>query len=270
MPELNAVVSQRVEISPHTIILRVIPDGWELPEFTPGQFAVMGLPGSAPRITLSDPEEEPPDPERLIRRAYSIASSSVEREYVEFYITLIRSGALTPRIFALNVGDRVWLSQKFQGLFTLKELPGEVTNIVMAATGTGLAPYMSMIRTELIRDAGRKFAVIHGARHSWDLGYRSELVTMQRLCANFSYIPVISRPAEEPVPWGGATEYVQDLWKAGPFEAGAGFKPDPSNTHVFLCGNPAMIEDMVRLLAEEGFREQTKKTPGEVHLERYW
>jgi ferredoxin--NADP+ reductase len=140
----------------------------------------------------------------------------------------------------------------------------------MVATGTGLAPYMSMIRTELACGDGRRFAVIHGARHSWDLGYSSELVTMQRLCYNFSYLPVISRPAEEPVEWGGRTGYVQDLWYNGLFESGLGFKPDPSNTHVFLCGHPAMIEGMLKILVAIGFTEHTKKISGEVHLERYW
>jgi len=269
VPDTNAVVSQRVEVSPYTIILRVVPDGWELPDFTPGQFAVLGLPGSAPRIRLSDAEDAPPEPDKLIRRAYSVASSSVEREYVEFYITLIRSGALTPRIFALEVGDRLWMSQKFSGIFTLSDIPPDA-NVVMVATGTGLAPYMSMIRTELAPGSPRKIAVVHGARHSWDLGYRSELVTMERLCPTFKYLPIISRPAEEPARWGGRAGYVLDIFKEPPGEDRFGFTLEPENTHVFLCGHPAMIEEMLKLLTEKGFSEHTKKTPGTVHLERYW
>jgi ferredoxin--NADP+ reductase len=269
MNELNARVSQRIEVAPHLIILRVVPGKMPLPDFVPGQFALLGLPGSAPRYRYSDPEEKTPDPEKLIKRAYSIASSSVEKQYVEFYITLLRSGALTPRLFALNIGDRVWLSTKFTGMFTLADLPDYV-NVIMVATGTGLAPYMSMIRTNLDCQSSQRVAVLHGARHSWDLGYHSELVTMQRLCGNFTYVPIISRPGEEPLQWGGNVGYVQDLWKRKVLDSDWGFHPEPANTHFFLCGNPSMIETMSAVLAGEGFNEHSKKGKGEVHIERYW
>lgn len=272
MPEtaLNAVVALRTEISPWLIILRVVPDGWQLPSFTPGQFAVLGLPGSAPRVVMSEAEDAPPsDPNRLIRRAYSIASSSVTREYMEFYVALVTSGALTPRLFALNIGDRVWLSPKITGMFTFAQVP-EDQNVVMIATGTGLAPYMSMLTTHLVCGSPRRFAVLHGARNSWDLGYRSELLTLQHLCKNFAYFPVISRPQNEPIPWVGTTGYVQDLWQARVIEKTWGLPPIPDKTHVFLCGSPAMIDASVALLDAEGFKEHTKKEAGQIHVERYW
>lgn len=271
MPELtlNAVVALRTEISPWLIILRVVPDGWQLPAFTPGQFAVIGLPGSAPRCAMSEPEDQPSDPDKLIRRAYSIASSSLTREYIEFYIALVTSGALTPRLFALNIGDRLWLSPKVTGMFTFDQVPAD-QNVVMIATGTGLAPYMSMLTTHLICGSPRRFAVLHGARHSWDLGYRSELLTLQHLCPNFCYNPVISRPESEPVPWPGPTGYVQDLWHRGVIEEAWRLKPTAENSHVFLCGSPSMIEAAVTMLGQEGYREHTRKEPGQIHVERYW
>lgn len=267
--KLNAVVSQRIEVSPSTIILRVSPDGWDLPDFIPGQFTVLGLPPGAPRLGLCDPEDPPPDPERLIKRAYSIASSSREKEYLEFYINLVRSGSLTPRLFALEIGDRLWMSSKFCGVFTMEEIPGDV-NVAMVATGTGLAPYMSMLRTRLEHAGRRRYAVLHGARHSWDLGYGSELAAMERLSAGFTYLPVVSRPDEEHAGWGGFTGHVEYLWAGGALAEAWGFEPAPEDTHVLLCGNPAMIEDMIRFLGGKGFREHTKKTPGQIHLERYW
>ena len=149
--ELNAVVTQRLEVTPDLVILRVVPDGWELPTFEAGQFAVIGLSPDAPRTEYSDPVEDYEKPQRgLIRRAYSIASSSVATEYLEFYVTLVRSGALTPRLFALEIGDRLWLGPKITGMFTLQDVPPN-KNVVMVATGTGLAPYMSMLRTYLRR-----------------------------------------------------------------------------------------------------------------------
>jgi ferredoxin--NADP+ reductase len=267
--ELNAVIQQRIEVAPGLMVIRVVADGWELPEFTPGQFAVLGLPPEAPRCDIADPDEEEHKPGRLIRRAYSIASSSVAREYLELYITLVRSGALTPRLFALETGDRLWLGPKITGRFTLDEAPDDA-DLVLIATGTGLAPYMSMLRTMLPEGDGRRIAVFLGARHSWDLGYQSELVTLDRLSPSFSYLSIISRPAEEPVPWGGPAGYVQDLWRGDHLKRIWGTRPTPESSRVFLCGNPAMIEDMVAILADEGFREHSRKEPGHVFAERYW
>lgn len=268
-PELNAVVTLRDEISPWLMILRVVPDGWELPDFSPGQFAVIGLPGSAPRCALAGSEDPPADPRKLIRRAYSIASSSLARHFLEFYIALVTSGALTPRLFSLKIGDRLWLGPKITGMFTFDRVPPD-KNVVMIATGTGLAPYMSMLSTHLMCGSPRRCAVLHGARHSWDLGYRSQLMTLQHLCPNFTYIPIISRPQEEPVPWVGATGYVQELWQNGALDQVWGFHPTPADTHIFLCGSPAMIDGAVDMLGQEGFREQTTKEAGQIHVERYW
>ncbi len=268
-PNLNAVVTLRDEISPWLMILRVAADGWTLPDFAPGQFAVIGLPGSAPRCALSELEDPPAIPEKLIRRAYSIASSSLARQFMEFYVALVTTGALTPRLFSLKIGDRIWLGPKITGIFTFDQVPADA-NVIMIATGTGLAPYMSMLSTHLMCGGSRKVAILHGARHSWDLGYRSQLMTLQHLCGNFTYIPVISRPQQEPAPWAGAAGYVQDLWKDGALTAAWGIHPTPENTHIFLCGAPAMIDDTVALLGGEGFKEQTKKEAGQIHVERYW
>jgi ferredoxin--NADP+ reductase len=95
-------------------------------------------------------------------------------------------------------------------------------------------------------------------------------MTMARQNPSFTYQPIISRPAEEPVPWGGPAGYVQDLWQGDYLEHAWGSRPEPDSTRVFLCGNPAMIEDMVVILAEEGFREHSRKEPGHVFVERYW
>jgi ferredoxin--NADP+ reductase len=266
--QLNAVMASRLEVSPRLVIMRVVTDGWQMPDFEPGQFAVLGLPGSSPRCGLSEPEHSPSDSHKLIRRAYSIASSSLTREHMEFYVGLVSSGALTPRLFALNLGDHLWLSPKITGMFTLDQVPQD-KNIAMIATGTGLAPYMSMLSTEMRCNSSRRFAVLHGAYHSWDLGYRSELLTMQHLCSNFTYVATIDRPEDEPVPWLGHTGWVQNLWRQGIVGEAWGFQPTPANTHVFLCGNPAMIEEMVESLCQEGFREHNHREPGEIHVERF-
>ncbi len=270
-PVLNAIVTLRNEVSPWLMILQVVPDGWELPDYVPGHFTALGLPGSATRCALAEPEKSPADPEKLIKRVYCIASSPANREFLEFYIALVPGGALSPRLFNLKIGDRIWLSPKINGKFTYddSQVP-EGANLVLMATGSGLAPFISMLSTYLSSQPKRRVAIIHGARHSWDLGYRSILMTMQHLRSNVTYIPVLSRPDEEPVPWKGAAGYVQDVWKSGIIEKAWGFKPKSDNTHVFMCGSPQMSEEMLEILSQEGFQEDRKNEPGQVHVEKYW
>ena len=267
--ELNAIVSQKIEHAPGLMTIRVVPDGWELSDFVAGQFTVLGLPAAAERCAMSDPAQSELDPEKLIRRAYSVTSASVAKQHLEFYISLVRSGELTPRLFNLNIGDRLWLSEKCSGYFTLDAVPPE-KNVILVATGTGLAPYMSMIRSELTHESRRgRFAAIHGAYHSWDLGYHGELVMLERMSPGFTYIPVVSNPEDEPVPWAGQTGFVQGVWKAGLVGKAWGIRPTPADTHVFLCGHPLMIKSMEELIKEEGYVEHTRKTPGQYHVEKY-
>lgn len=266
----NALVTQRIEVTPGLIILRVVPEGWELPEFRPGQYATLGLPGTAPRCDGADPEERPPaDLNKMIMRAYSVASSSVAREYLEFYVGLVRSGSLSTRLFRLRPGDRLWMSERFRGMFTLGEVPPEF-NAVLIATGTGVAPYMSMIRTELASGLRRRFAVFHGAYHSYDLGYHSELSTLAAVSPQFLYVPTLSHAHEEPVPWKGHRGFVQKLWTDGVLEKAWGFRPTAANTHVFLCGNPYMIEEMTEILQKEGFVAHSSTSPGQIHSEQFF
>ena len=266
---LNSIVTHRSDISTGLAIFRVVPDGWELPDFIPGQFAALGLPPDAPRVEGADAEAETRGTGALVKRAYSIASSSVAKEHVEFYVALVPSGALTPRLFALQPGDKLWMSTRFKGMFTLNEVPDD-RHIVFVATGTGIAPYMSMLRTHLAASNDRRFAVLHGARHTWDLGYRDELVAAMESHDNFAYSAVISEPQDEKEPWEGPTGFLQDYWAKRPLDERWGLRPAPEHTHVFLCGNPLMIQNMLPVLEADGFKEHTKKTPGNIHMEKYW
>jgi ferredoxin--NADP+ reductase len=269
LPELNSILTQKVEVAPGLIIIRIVPDGWELPLFTPGQYTVIGLPPSAPRYMYSEPETVPPREDKLVRRAYSIASSSKEKQYVEFYVRLVTGGTLTPRLFAMNIGDKLWMSSKIKGMFTMDEVSPE-QNIILFATGTGVAPYMSMLRSSVIVQEQRKYAVVHGALNSWDLGYGSELLTVERLCPNFKYIPVISESDKEPIPWGGHIGFVQKIWRDQIIQDLWEHDITPGNTRIFLCGHPEMIREMLLLLEKSDFREHTNLEPGSIHMEKYW
>ena len=267
MDELNAIVQQVVQVSPIMKVFRIAPLGWELPDFKPGQFVAIALPPSSPKCAEATEEPVEPDPEKLIKRAYSIASSSKSKDYVEFYITLVHSGALTPRLFNLNIGDKIWIGNKFVGMFTLDQVD-ENQNIVLIGTGTGVAPYMSMLRTDALHRKGN-ILVIHGASNSWDLGYSSELNLLGSIAPHFQYIPTITIPEREHAPWNGRTEFIQEIWEDGTVEKLWGFKPTSENTHIFLCGNPNMVNGMIEHLEKEGFVEHSRKLAGQIHVERF-
>jgi ferredoxin--NADP+ reductase len=298
--EYNATVSSRVEVAPGLVIMRVAPDNLPF-EFKSGQYVVLGLKASEPRVDESESDVAPSvlptaqagadavpgtaesqaavdaqaatvqkaalDPERMIRRAYSIASESRSDEYVEFYLTLVMSGELTPRLFNLKIKDRLYVGPKAVGVFTLDKAPGK--HILMVGTGTGLAPYMSMLRSELDCNAERKFVVVHGARYSWDLGYRTELTGLARHCSNFKYMPVITRPAED-VTWRGQSGYLQNVIASGAIEEQTGLPLTPDNFDIFLCGNPGMIETVIGWAEGLGFTRDKGHDHGTLHVEEYW
>jgi ferredoxin/flavodoxin---NADP+ reductase len=263
----NATVIGREEINPQLLILRVRPDA-ELFDFKPGQFAVLGMLGGARRVAEAAPEEPRTEAGKMIRRAYSIASSSLEKRYVEFYLTLITSGQLTPRLFALKHGDRVFLGPKASGIFTLDKVAPEKA-VILIATGTGLAPYISMLRTMLVNDGRRRFVVLHGARYSWDLGYRGELESLARLRPNFTYIPSITRPDQDPH-FLGHTGRIQTLLEQGVLEKESGVSLDPANAEAFLCGNPEMVNVVSEMLVKKGFAGKGGAGPVTIHIEEYW
>ncbi|MEE9393572.1 MAG: ferredoxin--NADP reductase [Planctomycetota bacterium] len=268
--KLNAVLVQRVEISPGLAVFRFEPDGWDLHSYQPGQFGVLGLPGQARRAVGAAIEETPSPPEKMIKRAYSIASGSNQLEFIEFYVVMVPEGALTPRLFALEIGDRVWLSPEMKGHFTLEDVPADA-NLALISTGTGLAPFMSMARTHLPEDGHRRWSIFHGVRGRKDLGYRQELTSLSQVCNHLDYIPILSRGSEEAMPWNGETGHINHLFERHYLDEKWGFPMKPENTHVFLCGNPAMIEGMKTMLQNRGFEmHKPKEHSGQIHIESYW
>ena len=268
MLELNSVVTQVMNLSPTNIILRVSPQGWEIPNFEAGQFAVLYLPGSSERCEGVQPEYKDVEPSKMIRRAYSIASSSKNKEFLEFYITLVYAGGLSPRLFNLKPGDKIGMSTKFTGMFTLENVPKDV-NLVAIATGTGIAPYISMLRSNTFANPKRKIAVLHGAHNSWDLGYSSELSLLDATFPNFSYIPTITNVDGEIIPWGGEIGRVGHIWNSKILDKKWDQELNSGNTHIFLCGNPNMINDTIGILEGEGFVEQKGKVVGQIHAEKW-
>lgn len=265
----NATVSRCIEVTGEIRILQVRLDqpGFR---FKAGQYTMLGLLRDEPRIPEAQAEDNAAEPggDPMIRRAYSIASGSNQAEFLEFYVSIVSSGALTPRLFALQEGDRLYVAEKSKGLFTLDRVPAE-SNLLLVGTGTGLAPYISMLRSEVLANRERRIAVLHGASFSWDLGYRRELESLALYNDHFSYIPMVSRPQVDR-DWQGLTGRIPPFLDATELEQLCGFALQPGATHTLLCGNPAMIEDATLRLEARGYRQRRPGEPGTLHMEKYW
>ena len=256
---LNARVISKKLIHENLMILKVGFLEGAVPVFKPGQFGTLGL-----------LEEHNPKGKtlRLIRRSYSIASSAEATDYAEYFITRVSKGLFTTRLFGLREGDLLWMAKKITGFFTLDPIPCR-THIIWMATGTGVAPFVSMLRSSQVMKGreNSKIALLHGVRYVSDLGYEGELRAMASRRENFFYFPIVSRHESG---WCGSVGRLQSLWQDGVIEEGWGFSPSSSDTHVMLCGNPYMIKEMLVILENLGFSIHSRRQSGNIHFEKYW
>lgn len=248
----NATLVARRDCNARCAIVHVRPDGGATQPFLPGQFVQLGL----PRLDI------PPTPDgrvRLVKRSYSLASAPQERDAYELCLALVEQGQLTPRLFALRPGDRLWCDDAPKGHFNLERIPAGAP-LVLVATGTGIAPFVSMLRDARLRGDARRFVVVHGVREPSDLAYDAEL-----RAADCTYIPLCSRPDDA---WQGLRGRVQAALERWPQLSPVPL--DPAQAHVLLCGNPAMIDEVRDLLLARGYALDTAKVAGTLHFERYW
>ena len=241
----HARVMKRVDIAPDLWSIRVNPGG-EF-RFQPGQYATLGVQG----------------PERRWERAYSIVSSPYESE-IEFFFELVPQGELTPKLYSLQVGDEMLMRKVPKGRFLL-ETQTKRTNHLLISTVTGLAPFVSYLRT-LSRDdrdgkfpAGHKIFLINGASRSWEFGYHEEIQSLATGSSWLQYVPTISRPWEDQS-WSGEVGRVDDLVRKYADHWGL----TPENTTAYVCGHPEMIEHTKGILRRCGFPKENLKE------EIYW
>lgn len=262
--QYNAVVTGKILMTPDLMTLRIKTDEPKN-EFVAGQYTILGLLGSEARSLNSMAEIKEPQPDKIIKRAYSIASANHDTNNFEFYISQIKSGQLTPRLFNLSLGDRIWVGNKITGVFKLSDTP-ENCNIVMIATGTGLAPYISFLRSHIKDHQKIKLVVIHGAAYSWDLGYFSELEFLTNTFQNFSYFPTLLEADDT---WTGLRGTIETHLENKLLENQAGVEINPDKTHFFLCGNPKMVENVSEFLYKFNYTKHSKKKPGALHVEEW-
>jgi ferredoxin--NADP+ reductase len=251
----NATVVRREEVADCLFRMWVRPDE-PVARWEPGQFVRLAVPGEDVEIKKQ-------------ARAFSIVG--IADGNVEFYGVEVAGGALSPKLRAAAVGDRIWLESKVQGQFTLANNPAG-TEVWMFASGVGLAPFMAWLRHG---DLSRYSAVVvvHQVRRSAHLAYADEIAALCRADAKFRYVPVVSGDERFPYRAGHAAlkGHIGGTIGAERLEQATGLTLSPGVSVIMLCGNPAMIQGVrERLEAERGLKKHMKRTPGHVVTERYW
>lgn len=214
--------------------------------FVPGQFFQLGFSVG----------------EKWIRRSYSAASAPGAP--AEFFLSLVPGGELTPNLFKLGVGDELGFDEAALGFFTLGEVP-ECRTLWLVSTGTGLGPYISMLREENELRRFERVIVVHGARTKSEHAYSEELNALCARDPRFSYVQVTSRELNE----SGLSGRVTTVLASGELEGRVGEELG-EQSHALICGNPQMIEEMVAALRARGLRKHRRREPGHFNFEKYW
>lgn len=181
----------------------------------------------------------------------------------EFYGIVVPEGPLSPRLEKLSAGDRLYVASNPAGFLVLSEVPDAET-LWLISTGTGLAPYLSILRTETPWQRFRDVVLVHAVRYAQELVYQDLVKKMQR--PGFKYVTFVSR---EPHP-GSLAGRVPAAIRDGRLEAAAGVALDAASSHVMLCGNPQMLKDAAAALAERGMRKHRRRNPGHITVESFW
>jgi ferredoxin--NADP+ reductase len=194
-----------------------------------------------------------------VARAFSFVNPPQD-PVLEFYGVIVPQGPLSPRLAQLRRGDALQVASNPAGFLVPAEVPDAET-LWLVSTGTGLAPFLSILRTEAPWQRFKNVVIVHAVRQARELAYR-ELIAGTRA----RYVTFVSREA---VP-GSLTGRIPAAISDGRLEQAAGVALTPETSHVMLCGNPQMLKDATAALMARGMRKHRRRAPGHVTVESFW
>ena len=193
-----------------------------------------------------------------VARAFSFVNPPQD-PVLEFYGVIVPQGPLSPRLARLEPGDALYVAPNPAGFLVLREVP-EADTLWLLATGTGIAPFLSILRTD---EPWRRFArvvVVHAVRNARELAYRDVIEA-----TDAHYVTFVSREAHP----GSLAGRIPAALADGRLEAAAGVKVD-ARSHFMLCGNPEMLRDTTAALVARGLRKHRRRAPGHITVESFW
>ena len=180
---------------------------------------------------------------------------------LEFYGIVVPEGPLSPRLARLAPGDALYVAPNPAGFLVLPEVPDAET-LWLLSTGTGIAPFISMMRSGMPWRRFRNVVLVHAVRHANERVYQEVLHEVPGL----KYVSFVSR---ENAP-GSLAGRIPAAVRDGRLEAAAGLTLGPDTSQVMLCGNPDMLKDTSAALVERGMRKHRRRAPGHITVESFW
>jgi ferredoxin/flavodoxin---NADP+ reductase len=221
----------------------------DVDDFSAGQFTSLALDIDGERVA----------------RPYSYLSAPQQRP-LEFFFYTATDGVLSNALVRLEEGDSVWVKQQSNGFFVLDEIP-ECNDLWMLGTGTGIAPFFSILNSDEPWQRFEKIVLVHAVRTLVDLQYQETVQTLREKYGNrFHFQAFVSREIVEDTINGRVPITIED----GSLETKVGLKLDTEKSHIMLCGNPDMVKDSVEILKTRGFTKNRRRTPGHITVENYW
>lgn len=213
---------------------------------------------------------------QFVKLALDVGGERVARPYSfvnppgmephEFYYNIVAEGPLTPRLAALSAGDLVYVAPGIAGFLVLSEVP-DAENLWLLATGTGLAPFLSILRSEESWKRFRRVVLVHATRTADEQVYGELLDAVARARGErFRRVAFVSREKAPGALEGRIPAAIAD----GRLERSAATELSAARSHAMLCGNPQMVTDVTAALAGRGMRKHRRRAPGHITVETYW
>lgn len=218
-------------------------------KFKAGQFTSLGLDFEGERIA----------------RPYSFLSAP-GKQPIEFFFYTAIDGVLSNAMTNLRFGDKIFVKREANGFFTLEEVPDGKT-LWLLATGTGVAPYFSILETEEPWERFKKIVLVHAVRRTADLRYQNLISKLS--CAfhdRFIFRAFVSRESSTTALPGRIPAAIT----GGLLEKSVGIKLSANDSQIMLCGNPDMITDSITALKSKGLKKHRRRNPGQITVEKYW
>ncbi|MHA6492441.1 ferredoxin--NADP reductase [Pseudomonas borbori] len=203
-------------------------------------------------------------------RAYSMVSAPHD-EFLEFFSIVVPGGEFTSQLSGLSVGDELLVGKQAFGFLTLDRFVGG-RDLWLLASGTGLAPFLSILGDFEAWQRFERIVLVYSARTDAELAYQplihglAEQEHLAEYASKLTYLPVVTR-AQVP---GCLHGRITTLLRSGELEQAAGLALDPLHSRVMICGNPQMIDDTRGLLKERDLQLSLSRRPGQVAVENYW
>ena len=221
----------------------------DVDSFTAGQFTSLGLVIDGERIA----------------RPYSYLSSPGQRP-LEFFFYTATDGVLSNALVDVKPGDAIWIKQQATGFFTLDEVP-VADNLWMLGTGTGLAPFLSILNTDEPWQRFKNIVLVHAVRTQADLLYQEMIAQLQQKHGDsFAFQAFVSREVIPGTLHGRVPGAIED----SSLQHAANVPLNPATSQLMLCGNPDMVKDTVAVLKTQGFSKNRRRTPGRITIENFW